>query len=67
MEKFAVVLEIHWIKNHWHYLNLAILVARLRSWQFHVLDVIGGEKLITHQAENGLTLAVYSCRLCHPS
>ena len=31
-------LEIHRIKNHWHYLNLAFLVARLRYWQFHVLE-----------------------------
>src|SRR5271165_2775709 len=47
-EKFAVVLEIHRIKNHWHYLNLAVLVARLRFWQFHVVDEGGGEKLIAY-------------------
>ena len=41
IEKFAVVFQIHRIKNHWHYLNLTLLVARLRYWQFHVLDVAG--------------------------
>jgi hypothetical protein len=30
------------------------LVARLRYWQFHVLDVVGGEKLITYQAEENV-------------
>jgi hypothetical protein len=54
MEKFAVVLEIHRIKNHWHYLYLAVLVACLRSWQFHVLNVAGGEKLKAHQAEENV-------------
>src|SRR6202022_2653253 len=53
-EEFAVVLEIHRIKNHWHYLNLAVLVAHLRFWQFHVLDVVGGEKMITDQAEKNV-------------
>ncbi len=39
MYKLAVVLEIHWIKNYWHYINLAVFVARLRFWEFHILDV----------------------------
>jgi hypothetical protein len=55
IEKFTVVFEIiHLIKKHWHYLNLAVLVACLRSWQFHVLDVVGGEKVITHQAQENV-------------
>ena len=46
IEEFAVVLEIHRIKNHWHYLYLAVFVACLRSWQFHVLDVVGGAEIL---------------------
>lgn len=48
------MLEIHRIKNYRHYLNLAVLVARLRSPQFHVLDISRGEKVITHQAKENV-------------